>query len=63
MSDEMCKRCGLRPPSGYVKRHGQSVFLSTLCRKCWLIGSDKDPAQKPFNNYVRDGGVTRERHR
>ena len=60
----ICKCCGIRPASGLVKRHGQHVFLSSLCRKCWLIGSEKaDAAPRPFTNYVRTEGLTNERHR
>lgn len=32
----MCRCCGVKPPAGYVVRHG--VYLDNLCVKCWKKG-------------------------
>jgi hypothetical protein len=53
MSDDTCKACGARPIGGYVHRAGHGVYLSTLCRNCWLKGVDENVAGMPYTAEVK----------
>jgi hypothetical protein len=52
---ETCVSCHERPPAGYVKRAGHGVYLTTLCRRCWLRG-DESEGKKVFQNFHNTKG-------
>lgn len=54
--DELCKSCGIRPIAGYTRRYGHSIYLDTLCKKCYISKSNDKivglPYTTEFNGYV-----------
>jgi len=59
MNDEeenTCVSCHERPPAGYTCRAGQGVYLSNLCRKCWMKGDTGAIGKQPFSGYHNTKG-------